>query len=326
MDTQADPAIAPFDPPTPSEAEQRPPSYLIDRPRRFGPIPDLVSDDPPPTSQQEPETTAVDQSDAASELAVEPSDDPVATGKSDADTASRPAVLELIEAASGIDGKRPDNLAATIESLLFVAEEPPSVRQLAEATNVPKDAVEEALDRLEQDGATRGIRLQRNGSKVRLVSAPESAPWIERLLGLERPNKLSKASLETLAIVAYRQPITRLGVEKVRGVSCDGPFQTLRSRDLIEPVGQVDGPGRPNLWAVTDRFLDHFSLRTLAELPPLPLLQGRPAQQGKLEVPETDSDAAEPQPLAAPADQPAGPEQAPQQTATQFAAAGGSGD
>jgi segregation and condensation protein B len=321
MDTQAEPAIAPFDQPTPSETEPRPPRYLSDRPHRFGPIPDLVSDDPPPTSQPEPETAAVDQSDAVSEMVGEPSVDPMATAESDPENASRPAVLELIEAASGIDGERPDNLAATIESLLFVAEEPPSVRQLAEATNVPKDAVEEALDRLEQDGATRGIRLQRHGSKVRLVSAPESAPWIERLLGLERPNKLSKASLETLAIVAYRQPITRLGVEKVRGVSCDGPFQTLRSRDLIEPVGQVDGPGRPNLWAVTDRFLDHFSLRTLAELPPLPLLQGRPGQQGKLEVPEADSDDAEQQPLAAPAGEPATPEQAPQQ----FAAAGGSG-
>lgn len=318
MDTQAEPATTPFDESTPSEPEPSPPSYLTDRQAAGGQIPDLASDDPGPAAQRSSESVrAEDETDTA----ADPSIDATGVANVDPDDDSRPAVLDLIEAAIGVD-KRPDNLATTIESLLFVAEEPPSVRQLAEATNVPKDAVEQALDQIERDGATRGIRLQRNGSKLRLVSAPESAPWIERLLGLERPNKLSKASLETLAIVAYRQPITRISVEKVRGVSCDGPFQTLRSRDLIEPVGQVVGPGRPNLWAVTDRFLDHFSLRTLAELPPLPLLQERPGEQGKLHVPETDSGDDEQHPPAPPADEPAPPEQATEQ----FAAAGGSGD
>ena len=314
MDTQAEPATTPFDESTPSEPETSPPSYLTDPQAPGGQIPDLAGEDPGPAAQLSSESV---RGDDEPDTTADPSID--ATDVADVD--SRPAVLDLIEAAIGVD-KRPDNLATTIESLLFVAEEPPSVRQLAEATNVPKDAVEQALDQIERDRATRGIRLQRNGSKLRLVSAPESAPWIERLLGLGRPNKLSKASLETLAIVAYRQPITRIGVEKVRGVSCDGPFQTLRSRDLIEPVGQVDGPGRPNLWAVTDRFLDHFSLRTLAELPPLPLLQERPAEQGKLHAPRTDSGDDEQHPLTPPADEPAPPEQATEQ----FAAADGSDD
>ena len=318
MDTQAEPAPAPFDESNPSEPEQSPPSYLIDRPTGFGQIPDLAGDDPGPATQHSCE---IDRADDETNLADDPSVYGAGVADVDQGDDSRPAVLDLIEAAIGVD-KHPDNLATTIESLIFVAEEPPNVRQLAEATNVPKDAVEEALDQIERDGATRGIRLQRNGSTLRLVSAPESAPWIERLLGLERPNKLSKASLETLAIVAYRQPITRIAVEKVRGVSCDGPFQTLRSRDLIETVGQVDGPGRPNLWAVTDRFLDHFSLRTLAELPPLPLLQERPAEQGKLQGPETDSGDDEQHLLAPSADAPIPPEQATEQ----FAAAGGSGD
>ena len=301
MDTQAEHASATFEEARRSDPDQPPHTYLLEQGADFRP--------------------AVEIADPVVDLA-----DPV-NADSNAEEARRPAVLELIEAATGIDGERPADLAATIESLLFVAEAPPSVRQLAEATNVPKDAVEEALEQIEQAAATRGIRLQRNGSTVRLVSAPESAPWIERMLGLERPNKLSKASLETLAIVVYRQPITRADVERVRGVSCDGPFHTLRSRDLIEPVGQVDGPGRPNLWAVTDRFLNHFSLRTLSELPPLPLLQDRPAQQGKLDkIRQPEAGDQEARPLAPPVEPAAFERRRLQPTPEPSAAAAGSGD
>jgi segregation and condensation protein B len=211
-------------------------------------------------------------------------------------------VFELAEALGAEKPERPANLTAVIESLLFVAEEPPSVHQLAEATNVSKDAVEAALEALEAQAAERGLHVQRHGATVRLVSAPESARWVQRFLGLERPNKLSKAALETLAIIVYRQPVTRLEVEKVRGVGCDGPFHTLRMRELIEPVGQAEGPGRPNLWGVTQFFLDHFGLKGLDELPPLPDL--RPTEQGKLSLeksearvemdPEADPEAAEP--------------------------------
>ncbi len=271
MDTQAEPATAPFDESLPPKPQPLPPGHLTDQQAAAAHTVELAQDNPGSCD--------------ASRAELEQDD-------------GRPAILNLIEAAIGVD-KRPDNLVTTIESLLFVAEEPPSVQKLAEATNVSKDAVEDALEQIERESATRGIRLQRNGPKLRLVSAPESAPWIERLLGLERPNKLSKASLETLAIVAYCQPITRVGVEKVRGVSCDGPFQTLRSRDLIEPVGLADGPGRPILWAVTDRFLDHFSLRTLSELPPLPLLRKQPAEQRKLQISETDAGDDAQHPLAA---------------------------
>ncbi len=202
-------------------------------------------------------------------------------GESSADHgAPTPAVLALVEAAN--DQETPEDLPLVLESLLFSAEEPPTVSALAQATNAPRDAVEQALDVLQAEGAGRGIRIQRNGSTVRLVSAPQAAAFIERLLGLERPNRLSKAALETVAIIAYRQPVTRGAIEAVRGVSCDAPLSTLRSRELIQSVGQADTPGRPNLWATTPRFLEHFGLSGLTELPTLPEIPGRPAAQASM--------------------------------------------
>ncbi len=194
----------------------------------------------------------------------------------------QPAVLALVEAAGVQD--TPNDLPLVIEALLFSAEEPPTVSALAQATNAPLDAVEQALEALQADDSGRGVRIQRNGATVRLVTAPQAAAFIERLLGLERPNRLSKAALETIAIIAYRQPVTRGAIEAVRGVSCDAPLNTLRSRELVQSVGQADTPGRPHLWATTPRFLEHFGLSELGELPTLPNLPGRPAGQATMSL------------------------------------------
>ena len=199
-----------------------------------------------------------------------------------------PAVMALVEAGAPQDA--PENLPLIVEALLFSAEEPPTVSQIAQATNVSRDAIEEALDELDAAAADRGLRLQRSGNTVRLVTAAEATPYIRRLLGLERPNKLSKAALETLAIVAYQQPVTRGAIERVRGVTCDAPIATLRLRELIAAVGRSDAPGHPNLWATTPAFLDHFSLHALTELPPLPGLPP-PVEQGTLTL-EAASDPA----------------------------------
>ena len=189
-----------------------------------------------------------------------------------------PAVMALVEA--GEQGESPQNLSLVVEALLFAAEEAPTVSQLAQATNVSRDAIEQALDELAAaEGG--GLRLQRSGNAVCLVTAPEAAPFIQRLLGLERPNKLSKAALETLAIVAYQQPVTRGAIERVRGVTCDAPLSTLRLRELIASVGQASTPGRPHLWATTPAFLDHFGLTDLSELPSLPGVPA-PVTQGML--------------------------------------------
>ena len=183
--------------------------------------------------------------------------------------------------------QRPDDLPLVLEALLLVAEQPPTVQLLARVCGVSSDAVEEALAELSaQEG--RGIRLRRHGATVALVSAPEAGPWVERLLGLEAPNRLSRAALETLAIIAYRQPITRGGIERARGVGADGALRTLRARDLIEPVGRLEAPGQPLLWSVTPRFLDHFALGGLAELPPLEDVPP-PAEQASLPLEASES-------------------------------------
>lgn len=175
-----------------------------------------------------------------------------------------------LKSDAAIGQERPQNLPLVIESLLLASEEPPTISALARATNVSPDAVEQALDALERESSRRGIRLQRRGPSVQLVTAPEAAPFVERFLGIERPNRLSRAALETLAIIAYRQPITRSSVEAVRGVNCDGPLHTLRARELIEPLEQADTVGRPYLYGTTYRFLEHFGLRHPSELPSLP--------------------------------------------------------
>ena len=161
--------------------------------------------------------------------------------------------------------------AQLIESLLFIAGEPLMVAQLAQALELPADAIEAALDRLTADCQSRGVRVQRQGDSVQLVSAPESAAVIERFLGVQPQPKLSPAALEALAIVAYRQPITRAQVDALRGVDSSGVIRALLGRDLIAEAGRLDTVGRPILYATTGEFLRQFGLSNLAELPPLEL-------------------------------------------------------
>jgi len=160
-------------------------------------------------------------------------------------------------------------LKTLVESLLFVAEGPVPIASLARALEVEVQQIEEALNELKQEYSTRGFRLQRFRDKVQLVTAPESAPAIEKFLGVDGSGHLSAAALETLAIIAYRQPITRPAIEAVRGVNCDGVIQTLVSRGLIQEVGRQETAGRPILYATTFEFLQHFGLRGVEDLPPL---------------------------------------------------------
>jgi segregation and condensation protein B len=156
-----------------------------------------------------------------------------------------------------------------IESLLFVADEPVAIGRLTAAIGVQREAVEEALRELSEEYEQRGLRLQHKGERVQMVTAPEAAPHIERFLDLELSSRLSAPALETLAIVAYQQPITRAEVEAVRGVNCDSVLRTLVSKGLIEEVGRLSQAGRPIIYGTTFEFLQHFGLQDLAELPPL---------------------------------------------------------
>ncbi len=206
------------------------------------------------------------------------------------------------------DEQKPSPLALTalVESLLFVADEPAEIATLAQVLEVDMSAVEAALVEIVSDGAQRGVRLQRKGQQVQLVTRPEAAGYVEKFLGLETSGKLSQAALETLSIIAYRQPCTRAQVEVVRGVNCDGVLSTLLTKGLIEEAGRLDTVGHPFLYATTFDFLRHFGLKSLDDLPPLEQTQtptlvepeafpsDAPAFAGPTPQLEADEQASEP--------------------------------
>lgn len=159
-----------------------------------------------------------------------------------------------------------DELRAAIEAVLFVAEKPVTTGELARATGARAREVEVALAELEEARATSGLRLQRDGEAWRFVTAPESARAVSAYLGADRL-RISSASLETLSVIAYRQPATRADVEHIRGVNCDQTIETLLQRRLIEEIGRAERPGRPILYGTTWEFLECFGLRSIDELP-----------------------------------------------------------
>ncbi|HWN93401.1 MAG TPA: SMC-Scp complex subunit ScpB [Methylomirabilota bacterium] len=171
-----------------------------------------------------------------------------------------------------------------LESVLFSAQEPLSVKDLREvlknaaahspdAGDFKKTSFEEvvtALDALtkEHDAAARSYRLVSVAERWQFVTQPEFAPWVKALVGERaRPSRLSQPALETLAIIAYRQPITRAEMEQVRGVSVDGVLQTLVERGLVEQVGVAEVIGRPKTFGTTPPFLEYFGLKNLEDLP-----------------------------------------------------------
>jgi segregation and condensation protein B len=165
------------------------------------------------------------------------------------------------------------SLTARIEALLFVAPGSVSPAQLAAALEVPQDQIETTLAQLESEyqdqSYDRGIRVQSHQGRYQLTTAKEATPWIERFLGLEAAAKLSRAALETLAIVAYQEPVTRPHIDSIRGVNSDGVLKSLLSKGLIQEIGRAEAPGRPILYSTTSEFLQHFGMISLAELPPL---------------------------------------------------------
>jgi segregation and condensation protein B len=162
----------------------------------------------------------------------------------------------------------PERLAAMLESLLFVADEPLEFGVLARSLGVSRAVAAEAVEGLAGQCADRGIRVQRSGELVQLVTAPEAAPYVERFLEMDH-HRLSPAALESLAIVAYRQPVTRAVITSIRGVDSDGVVATLIARGLVEEVGRAKTVGHPALLGTTVRFLEYFGLEKPDDLPPL---------------------------------------------------------
>jgi segregation and condensation protein B len=159
--------------------------------------------------------------------------------------------------------------AALLEVLLFVAQGPVKEEDLFAAAGLTAEEGAEVLGRLEAYLAEGGLRLQRLGRRLQLVTPAEAAPQIEQFLGLEVNLRLSQAALETLAIVAYAQPVTRPQVEAVRGVNSDSVLRTLLAAGLIEEGGRAETVGRPILYQTTFEFLQQFGLTSLDDLPAL---------------------------------------------------------
>jgi segregation and condensation protein B len=202
---------------------------------------------------------------------------------------------------TGNNNSEPLTLAAILESLLFVADAPVPVSQLANAAECEARDIEAALESLAEGYANRGVRLQRKGNRVQLVSVPQAAPYIERFLGLSLSGKLSAAAVETLAIIAYKQPITRPQIEAIRGVSSDGVLRTLMSKGLIEEVGRLETVGHPVLFGTAFEFLQYFGLDSLDALPSLEIEEddhpaetvtesGGDVHQSKVPTPPTEQE------------------------------------
>jgi segregation and condensation protein B len=155
-----------------------------------------------------------------------------------------------------------------LEALLFVAERPLARREIASLSGVPAGVVDELLGDLEVALRGRGVRLVTVGERVELATAPEAGALIARYVGADGL-RLSPAALETLAIVAYRQPVTRSVVERIRGVDSDYVLRSLLHRRLVVEQGRADSPGRPILYGTSFEFMERFGLSSLDELPAL---------------------------------------------------------
>lgn len=161
------------------------------------------------------------------------------------------------------------NVPEILEAILFVAEAPVPIEELAEVLEIPIGEVEQHLQSLERLLEGRGIGLRNVGGGWRLYTRPDTYPYLDRFAASASATRLSQAALETLAIVAYQQPVARSQVAEVRGVDADSALRTLERRGLINEVGRLALPGNPAVYGTTDLFLEKMGLQSLADLPPL---------------------------------------------------------
>ena len=199
------------------------------------------------------------------------------------------------------------NAHQIVEAVLFAADAPLTADEIARADeSLDEDQVEQAIRFLkaEYDDAERSFQIAEIAEGYQILTRPEFAPYLERFDNVPRPSRLSGPALETLAIIAYRQPIGRIEIEYVRGVGAAGVLKTLQDRELIDVVGRAEGLGRPVLYGTTQKFLEHFGLKSLEDLPrpeELPVVlrertplgpEEPPAEQPTAEQPTAEAGAA----------------------------------
>lgn len=166
-----------------------------------------------------------------------------------------------------------DRIKSIIEGLIFISgDEGIEAKQLAEILELPEDMIIDIIEDMKADfrRSSRGIQIVEVARAFQFTTLPEHAVYFEKLASSPTHSSLSQAALETLAIIAYKQPITRTDIEEIRGVKCEKALNTLISKQLIREVGRAEGIGRPILYGTTKEFLEHFGLRELSDLPEPP--------------------------------------------------------
>lgn len=162
-----------------------------------------------------------------------------------------------------------NNIKEIIKALLFAWGDPLDIKTISDICEVDIDEIERAIEdlRSEMDSSNDGLKIIRMNSSYQLISRDIYFDYVKKLLSEKPKNNLSNASIETLSIIAYKQPVTKMQIEKIRSVKSDGPVNTLLDRGLIEEVGRLDTPGKPILYGTSDIFLRSFGIEDLSELP-----------------------------------------------------------
>ena len=190
------------------------------------------------------------------------------------------------------------NVTQIVEAVLFASDAPLKAEEIARADgSLDEDIVEEAIRALQDQygDSERSFQVVELAEGFQILTRSEFAPYLERFDTVPRPSRLSGPALETLAIIAYRQPIGRIAIEYVRGVACGGVIRTLQDRGLVDVVARGEGIGRPLLYGTTQRFLNHFGFRSIDDLPrseelPVVLLEGIPLGAEEEDVVTTEPD------------------------------------
>ena len=184
-----------------------------------------------------------------------------------------PSLVKKVDVIKKDTVDQPGNIEAIVEGLLYiVGEDGAKVEQIAAAIEKSVEDTKIILENIQRKYASElyGIELVGYGSVYKFISKKDVYPYAQQLFGVSKPNTLSQSALETLAIIAYKQPVTRIEIEELRGVGAEMMLRKLQARNLIREVGRSDAPGRPILYEVTEEFMDSFKLYTLNELPDLP--------------------------------------------------------
>ena len=167
-------------------------------------------------------------------------------------------------------------IKSAIESMMFIWGEPLDVKDIADVFNIEKkeayECCRELMEEYEQEG--RGIVIREVNKSFQFTTRPENLPYIERLCTPTRRRRLSQSALETLAIVAYRQPVTKGEIESIRGIRCDRVMEGLEKKGLVREVGRSESVGRPILYGTTDEFLKQFGFETIKDLPEIQDIEG----------------------------------------------------